>query len=906
MPPQRSGQGALRRLAVRGAGATLVAGGVTLGIQIAATVLLARILAPADFGLVAMVTTFSLLLVNFGYNGLTEAIVQREDMDHALASSLFWINAAVGIVLTVVFAASGSVLAALFHNPLVAPIAAGISLTICATSLSTVHLALLKRAMLFSELSVNDICGRFVSVALSIVLGFKGWGYWALVVGTVAQPVSIGIGALLLCRWTPGYPRRVPGIGPVLKFALNTYGYFGTNYASRNTDNLLVGWRFDAKSLGFYKKAYDLFNLTVSQFVASLAIVVVAGLSRVLNDEDRYRRYLLDALSVMAFVGMAIGACLTLVGNDLIYVLLGPKWGPAGRIFTFFGPGVGISILYTTNGWIHLSVGRPDRWFRWALVEFVVTCSSFLIGLHWGPDGIAMAWSASLWFLSMPAIWYAGKPVSLKITSVLAVTWKYVAASAITVCAIFLLNNRVHLLQHMPGLGGAVSRIVAILFFAFPLYLGLVAILHGGFDPLLKFVSLFRDMVRSKSSSQDNSNAEFDATSPARQGLFTSAEPSPSAPGVMESAGAAASIQRNELPLVSILVPAYNAEEWIADTIHSALAQTWPNKEIIVVDDGSQDATLTIARQFECHGVRVISQKNQGASAARNNAFSHSRGAYIQWLDADDLLAPDKISKQMELVLHGLSKKILLSSPWGRFMYRTSKAEFMPTTLWCDLAPKEWLLRKMSQNIYMQTATWLVSREVTEAAGPWDIRLLGDDDGEYFCRVLLASDGVRFVGAAKVYYRAFRFDSLSYVGRFPKKIDAHWTSMQLHIKYLRSFEDTAPVRSACVQYIRDSLIYFYPESSQILVQAQDLALELGEPLGAPDLSWKYSWIERSFGWVAAKEAQHRIRRARWRLAKFLDYFLFQIESRTQRILDVAAGKLGGRRRNTRALALKEF
>ena len=117
MPPQRSGQGALRRLAVRGAGATLVAGGVTLGIQIAATVLLARILAPADFGLVAMVTTFSLLLVNFGYNGLTEAIVQREDMDHALASSLFWINAAVGIVLTVVFAASGSVLAALFHNP---------------------------------------------------------------------------------------------------------------------------------------------------------------------------------------------------------------------------------------------------------------------------------------------------------------------------------------------------------------------------------------------------------------------------------------------------------------------------------------------------------------------------------------------------------------------------------------------------------------------------------------------------------------------------------------------------------------------------------------------------------------------------------------------------------------------
>src|SRR3989454_8667665 len=181
-------------------------------------------------------------------------------------------------------------------------------------------------------------------------------------------------------------------------------------------------------------------------------------------------------------------------------------------------------------------------------------------------------------------------------------------------------------------------------------------------------------------------------------------------------------------PLVSILIPAFNAQEWIADTIQSALRQTWPRKEIIVVDDGSRDHTLAIARQFASKEVSVVTQANQGVAAARNHAFSICQGDYIQWLDADDLLAPDKIERQMEAVDHGASKRMLLSSAWGRFVYRPHRANFVPTALWCDLPPVEWLLRKMGQNVFMQTATWLVSRELTEAAGPWNTQLLGDDD----------------------------------------------------------------------------------------------------------------------------------------------------------------------------------
>jgi glycosyltransferase involved in cell wall biosynthesis len=330
-------------------------------------------------------------------------------------------------------------------------------------------------------------------------------------------------------------------------------------------------------------------------------------------------------------------------------------------------------------------------------------------------------------------------------------------------------------------------------------------------------------------------------------------------------------------PLVSILIPAYNAQKWIADTLRSAIAQTWPRKEIIVVDDGSTDQTLAIARRFEGDGVTVVTQKNQGAAAARNRAFSMSQGDYIQWLDADDLLAPDKIGRQVEALGECRGERTLLSSAWGRFMYRHSRAEFRPSSLWCDLSPAEWMLRQMEENLYMSNATWLVSRELTEAAGPWDTRLPVDDDGEYFCRVLLASDGTRFVPQARVYYREAGSSSLSYIGQSDRKREAQWVSMQLHVRYLRSVEDSPRARAACVMYLQDSMVYFYPERADIFELAQTLAQELGGQLEIPHLSWKYSWIKTVFGWRLARCAQVLLQRFRWSVERVWDKAVLQIE-----------------------------
>lgn len=308
-------------------------------------------------------------------------------------------------------------------------------------------------------------------------------------------------------------------------------------------------------------------------------------------------------------------------------------------------------------------------------------------------------------------------------------------------------------------------------------------------------------------------------------------------------------------PLVSILIPAYNAQRWIADAIESAIAQTWPRKEIIVVDDGSTDGTRAVVQQFESNEVQLVTQPNQGAAAARNKAFSLSRGDYIQWLDADDLLSPEKVAHQMQVATQAEDGRTLLSCPWAYFRYRPAKAKFIPTPLWGDFAPTEWLITKWKGHLHMQTATWLVSRELTEAAGPWDTRLLGDDDGEYFSRVITASNDIRFVPQSRVYYRITPSNRLSYVGRSNAKMEAQFLGMKLQIGYLRAREDSDRVRAACVTYLQTLLRDFYPERPDLVQEAQQLAISLGGRLSVPKASWKYAWIEKLFGFAAAKGTQ---------------------------------------------------
>src|ERR1043165_2198590 len=290
-------------------------------------------------------------------------------------------------------------------------------------------------------------------------------------------------------------------------------------------------------------------------------------------------------------------------------------------------------------------------------------------------------------------------------------------------------------------------------------------------------------------------------------------------------------------PLVSILIPAYNAERWIGETLRSAIAQTWPRKEIIIVDDGSKDQTLAVARKFASKEVTVVTQENAGASTAKNKAFSIAQGEYIQWLDADDLLGPEKIAMQMAALDRVASKRTVLSTEYGMFIYRARKAAFTSHALWNDLTPAEWLLRRWEQNLYMQPATWLASRELTVAAGPWDTRLSLDDDGEYFTRVVLASDGIKFIPGGRVYYRR-GFDSLSYMSRSNKKYESQYLAIELQVRHVRTLPDSERLRAACLEFLQQWLVSFYPERMDLSEKLMKLARDLGGELELPRLPAK--------------------------------------------------------------------
>ena len=220
-----------------------------------------------------------------------------------------------------------------------------------------------------------------------------------------------------------------------------------------------------------------------------------AALSRVKHDPARFRRHLASLLGIIAFIGMALGADLTLVGKDVVRLVLGPKWSESGRIFELFGPGIGVMLVYSTIGWIHISIGKPGRYLRWTLIESTVTASSFILALRWGPPGVAMAWSVSFWILLIPAFRYAGRPIQFGASQLMAAVWKYAAAS-LTAGYITTIAIRRSAFSGMPAsAGAALEGIVMISVVFLTLYLGAVILLYRGCSPLRQLGSLLLELV---------------------------------------------------------------------------------------------------------------------------------------------------------------------------------------------------------------------------------------------------------------------------------------------------------------------------------------------------------------------------------------------------------------------------
>lgn len=308
-------------------------------------------------------------------------------------------------------------------------------------------------------------------------------------------------------------------------------------------------------------------------------------------------------------------------------------------------------------------------------------------------------------------------------------------------------------------------------------------------------------------------------------------------------------------PLVSILIPCYNAEAWLAQTLESALAQTWPHKEIIVVNDGSTDSSLRIAKSYDKYGVRVIDQPNKGQSAAFNTAIAAARGDYYEFLDADDLLHPEKIAHQVALA-RTCEPGTIISGSWTRFTTDPHVADFSPDALWQDcLFPVEWLVTAWSQDLMMHGAAWLIPASLIRSQGGWNEDLSLINDFEFFSRIILAAPCVRFCPEAKSYYRSELPNSLS-GQESPKAMTSAFHSLMRGTSRLLSVEDSPRTRAACIRVFQNYYFGTYPAMPDLRVKVLARIHELGGELGRPDGGPAFQWISRIFGWRIAKRLKN--------------------------------------------------
>ena len=307
-------------------------------------------------------------------------------------------------------------------------------------------------------------------------------------------------------------------------------------------------------------------------------------------------------------------------------------------------------------------------------------------------------------------------------------------------------------------------------------------------------------------------------------------------------------------PLVSILVPCYNAEKWLAETLESALAQTWKNTEIIVVDDGSTDGSLAIAQSFKVKGIKVISQTNRGASAARNRALKEAQGDFIQYLDADDLLAPDKIERQVSL-LEKNDEEYIAAGEWARFYQADTEARFISQPLWADMSPIDWLLCALEGHWMMHPAAWLVPRQIAEQAGPWNEALSLNDDGEYFCRVVLASQGIKFCWGSKSYYRSGNSTSLSGT-KTRQAWESAFLALTLETQNLLKIEDSPRTRHACATVFQRFIYEIYPHFPDLRSKAEAKVKQFGGSDLTPTGGLMYNLLSSLVGWKQAKRIQN--------------------------------------------------
>jgi O-antigen/teichoic acid export membrane protein len=407
----------LRQRTVSSGLVTAAAQGAQFFLNLAYVMVLARLLVPQDFGLVAMVTTVMGFLRIFRDAGLSMATVQRQEITHAQVSNLFWVNVALGGVATLLVAASAPAVAWFYREPRLVGITLVLSITFVLTSSAVQHIALLNRQMRFGVIAVIDVVSMLVAYLIAVGMALWRYGYWALVFANLVQVTIKLVLSWSISRWRPQLPSRNTQTWDLLSFGANVTAASLMYEVARGGDSLLIGRFFGATGLGLYSRGSILLMRPIEQFVAPINAVLVPALSRIQSQDDRYRRTFLQVFEAIALISFLFTGLFLALSRPVTLAVLGPKWEGAIVIFAGFTMAVLAYPLFAASGWLFASQGRGKDWVLTSAIMSGVTLCSFIAGLPFGPAGVAIFYSASCVLIQLPVVYYiAGRrgPVNRK------------------------------------------------------------------------------------------------------------------------------------------------------------------------------------------------------------------------------------------------------------------------------------------------------------------------------------------------------------------------------------------------------------------------------------------------------------------------------------------------------------
>jgi O-antigen/teichoic acid export membrane protein len=406
----------LKERVIRGGFAKLCAQAANFTLRIGSLMVLARLLDPKDFGLVGMVTAFTGVLSLFRDFGLSSATVQRVHVTDEQISTLFWINILVGLVLGLLLAAVAPVVVAFYHEPHLLWVTIALASTFLINAVGVQHSALLQRQMRFTALATIEIISLIASTSIGIGMAVTGFGYWALVAAAVTSPVVNTLCLWLATGWIPGRPRWRDGLHPMVRFGGTLTLINVIVYIAYNLEKVLLGRFWGPSAVGLYGRAYQLINIPTDNLNSAVGEVAFSALSRVQHDPGRLKNYFLKGYSLVLALTIPITIAAALFAHDLISVLLGPKWKDAADIFQLLAPTILIFALINPIAWLIFSIGMVGRGLKVALVLAPVVIGGYVIGLPYGPKGVALCYSVvmTLWVVPHIAWGVHGTMVSLR------------------------------------------------------------------------------------------------------------------------------------------------------------------------------------------------------------------------------------------------------------------------------------------------------------------------------------------------------------------------------------------------------------------------------------------------------------------------------------------------------------